>query len=171
MKNVPLLPRPVSWLSAVLLYLFLAAWMTFLARTLPPLLQLYETSPRLAALGLLALWISPIPFVAVGHHIGHAFLDRADRGAGVARGVLPGLGSLWAGVLAWLVLALASSVAVFFLLVLFPPPPADSLVTMFAWPFDARARAGLHTAAWVLVAAQLYDLERAIMERAKRGDT
>jgi hypothetical protein len=171
MKNVPLLPRPVSWLSAVLLYVFLAVWMTFLARTLPPLLQLYETSPRLAALGFLGLWISPIPFVAVGHHVVHAFLDRADRGASVARGVVPGLGSLWAGVFAWLVIVLASSVAVLFLFVLFPPPPPDRLVTMFAWPFDARARAGIHTAAWVLVAAELYDLERAIKDRAKRGDT
>lgn len=179
MKNVPLFPRPVSWLSAVLLYVFLGLWMTFIATVLPRLFELFETSPRLAALGYLSLWISPIPFVAVGHHLVHAFLDRADRGTKVAGGLLPGLGSLWAGAFAWFVIMFASSVVLLFLLVLFPPPPADglsalgSLTTLlgtFAWPFDDRARAGIHTLAWVVVAAQLYDLERAMKERAKRGD-
>ena len=175
MKHIPLFPRPVSWLSAVLLYVFLGLWMTFVATVLPRLYELFETAPRLAALGLLGVWTSPIAFVASGHHVIHAFLDRADRAErggrdGVARGLLPGLGSLWAGVYAWLVIMFASSVVLLVMLILFPPPPPDQLLTMFAWPFDSRARAGLHTVTWVVIAAQLYDLERAIKERAKRGE-
>jgi hypothetical protein len=174
MKNIPLFPRRFSWLSAVLLYVFLGAWTTFVAMVLPRLYALLEESPRLAFFGFLTLWLSPIAFVAVGHHVVHAFLDRADSGTKVARGALPGLGSLWAGVYAWLVIVLASSGVALFMLVLFPPPPPDQLstqlMTMFAWPFDGRGRAGIHTLTWVVVAAQLYDLERAIKERAKRGD-
>lgn len=181
MKKLPLFPRPVSWLSAVLLYVFLGLWMTFVGAVVPRLGELYESSQRLAILGALALWISPIPFVAVLHHFVHAFLDRADRAdvtRRFARGLFPGLESLWAGVFAWLVIMFTSSVCVLFLLVLYPPPPPDSLVaeflhgvlTSFVWPFDGRGRAGIHTVSWVLVAAQLYDLERAMKEHAARGE-
>jgi hypothetical protein len=176
MMNIPFFPRPVSWLSAVLIYVFLGLWMTFVAMVAPRLFQLLETSPRLAYLGLLALWTSPIPFVAAGHHVVHAFLDRADSGTKNARGLLPSLGSLWAGVFAWFVIMFASSFCILFLLVLFPPPPEDhalqavqNILTSFAWPFNDRARAGIHTVAWVVMAAQLYDLERAITDRATRG--
>lgn len=171
MYQLPLFPRPVSWLSAGLLYVFLGLWMAFVAMVVPRLYELFETSPRMAALGFLGVWISPVAFVALAHHVIHAFLDRADvGGTKTPRGILPGLGSLWAGVYAWLVIMFASSVVLLVMLVLFPPPPADQLMTMFAWPFDGRARAGLHTFAWVLVAAQLYDLEQAVKERAKRGE-
>lgn len=170
MTNIPLVPRPVSWLSAVLLYVFLGLWVAFLSQIAPRIYDLIETSPRLAALGFLALWTSPIAFVGLGHHVLHAVLDRADREAKVARGLLPGLGSLWAGVYAWLVIVFTSSVVVLVVLMVFPPPPPDQLITMFAWPFSGRARAGLHTVAWVVVAAQLYDLERAMKQRAKRGE-
>jgi hypothetical protein len=54
---------------------------------------------------------------------------------------------------------------------LFPRPVSWlSAGSMFAWPFDGRARLGLHTFAWVVVAAQLYDLEQAVKGRAKRGE-
>lgn len=174
MKSIPLFPRPVSWLSAVLLYLFLGVWTTFVALTARHLYELMEESPRLAFLGFLGLWTSPVAFIAAAHHVIHAFLDRADSGTTVARGVMPGVGSLWSGIYGWFVIMFASSVVALSMLVLFPPPPPDELsarlMTMFAWPFDGRARAGLHTVGWVVLAAQLYDLERAIKERAKRGE-
>lgn len=167
MKNIPLIPRPVSWLSAGLLYVFLSLWMTFVASVVPRLLEHWETAPRLVALGFLGVWISPIAFVGIFHHFVDAFLDRAEN-KGI-RGLLPGLGSLWAGVFSWLVIMFTSSVVLLFLLILYPPPPPDQMLTMFAWPFDGRARAGIHTLSWVVIAAQLYDLERAMKERAKRG--
>lgn len=168
MKNIPLFPRPVSWLSAGLLYVFLGLWMTFVVNVLPRLYEVWETYPRLVALGFLGVWISPVAFVGILHHVIHAFLDRAESKG--ARGLFPGLGSLWAGVFSWLVIMFTSSVVLLLLLVLYPPPPADQLLTMFAWPFDGRARAGIHTLAWVVIAAQLYDLERAMKERHKRGE-
>ena len=60
MYNIPLFPRPVSWLSAGLLYVFLGLWMTFVAAVLPRIYEHFETSPRLAALGFLAVWTSPV---------------------------------------------------------------------------------------------------------------
>ena len=71
MYNIPLFPRPVSWLSAGLLYIFLGLWMTFVAAVVPRLYELFETSPRLAALGYLGVWTSPIAFVGVFHHFLH----------------------------------------------------------------------------------------------------
>ena len=170
MHHVPLFPRPVSWLSAVLLYVFLGLWMTFVATVIPRLYEMFETAPRLAALGFLGVWTSPIVFVGTFHHFVHAVLDRAERGSKPARSLIPGLGSLWAGAFAWFVIMFASSVVILFILILFPPQPAEQMLTMFAWPFDGRAQAGIHTIAWVVVAAQLYDLERAIKDRAKRGE-
>lgn len=181
MKKIPLFPRPVSWLSAVLLYVFLSAWLTFVSVVLPRLVEIGDEQPRLAILGYLGVWVSPIPLVAVLHHVVHTFLDRADRGVKKGRGVLPDLTSWWAGVYAWLVIFFASSV-VFFLLLALNPPERDgmlltllstvqppSLLLAFAWPF-AGAPAGLHTVAWVIVAAQLYDLEHAVKQRAACGN-
>lgn len=178
MKKIPLFPRPVSWLSAVLLYVFLGLWMTFVSRVLPRLIEIGDDSPRLAILGYLALWVSPVPFVAVGHHVVHLFLDRADHGTKKGRSILPDLTSWWAGMFAWLVIVFASSVVMFLLLALNPPERdgmllaaqnVPSLFLAFAWPFSG-APAGLHTVAWVIVAAQLYDLEHAVKARAARGE-
>ena len=172
MKKIPLFPRPVSWLSAVLLYVFLSGWLTFVSVALPRLVEIGDEQPRLAILGYLGLWVSPIPFVAVLHHVVHMFLDRGDRGAvKKGRGLLPDLTSWWAGLYAWLVIFFASSVVFFLLLALNPPESGGMLLTLqhaFAWPF-AGAPAGLHTVAWVIVAAQLYDLEHAVQQRAARG--
>jgi len=181
MKKIPLVPRPVAWLSAALLYVFLGLWLTFVAQVLPRLVAIGEESPRLAILGYLALWVSPVVFVAVGHHVLHLFLDRADRadrGSKKGRGVFPDLTSWWAGLFAWLVIVFASSVVAFLLAALNPPErdgmllAARELPRLFdalAWPFSGPP-AGLHTLAWVLVAAQLYDLELAVKARAARGE-
>lgn len=177
MKKIPLFPRPISWLSAVLLYVFLGLWMTFVSAVLPRLIQIGDESPRLAILGYLALWISPVPLVAVGHHVVHLFLDRAD-GTKTRPGLLPDLTSWWAGMFAWLVIVFASSVVMFLLLALNPPERDGVLLAAqnvprmflaFAWPFSGGS-AGLHTVAWVVVAAQLYDLEHAVKARAARGE-
>ena len=178
MKKIPLFPRPISWLSAVLLYGFLGLWMTFIAAVLPRLIEIGDDSPRLAILGYLALWVSPVPFVAIGHHLVRLVLDRADHGNSKRRSLLPDLTSWWAGMFAWLVIVFASSVVMFLLLALNPPErdgillaaqQVPRLFLAFAWPF-AGAPPGVHTAAWVLAAAQLYDLEHAVKARAARAD-
>lgn len=46
MTNIPLFPRPASWLSALLLSLFLGVWLTFLGQVAPRISALIETSPR-----------------------------------------------------------------------------------------------------------------------------
>ena len=178
MKKIPLFPRPVAWLSAVLLYVFLSLWMVFVSVVLPRLVEIGDEQPRVAILGYLGVWISPIPFVGVLHHVVHAFLDRADRGTKRARGMLPELTSWWAGTYAWLVIFLASSVVLFLLLALNPPDREGTLLALprarrlvfeaFAWPLGG-APAGLHTVLWVVVAAQLYDLEHAVKQQRATG--
>lgn len=46
MTNISLFPRPASWLSALLLSLFLGVWLTLLGQVAPRISALIETSPR-----------------------------------------------------------------------------------------------------------------------------
>ena len=66
----------------------------------------------LAAFGCLVLWLGPMGVVTFLHHYMHVVLDGFDRKR-LARGLLPGTMSLWAGVYAWVVLILASSITAF----------------------------------------------------------
>ncbi|MBX3192578.1 MAG: hypothetical protein KF819_36675 [Labilithrix sp.] len=170
MSTVPFVPRPASWMSAVFLYLFMGLLGGFVASVLPRLIEIGEESPRLAALGYLALWTSPIPLVAILHHGVHAFLDHADRDTTVARGLLPGVSSLWAGVYAWLVIFFATTFMIFVWMIVSPPEDSSvmGLARAFTWPFGEGVRAGVHTLGWVVVAALLYDLDRAVKARAAR---
>jgi hypothetical protein len=154
--------------SAFALYLFLGAFNVFAAAVVPWLLELWERSPRLAALGWLGLIASPAGFVAMAHHATHALMDRFDvTGApSVARGLMPGLESARAGLFAWFVISFASMASALLFLAIFPPPPGeDTLSTLIHVATDFRLQATVHAVLWVGVAALLYDVER----RAKQA--
>jgi hypothetical protein len=155
------LPAPTAWLSAVFLYVLLgilgSAWVSIL----PWLLELLEKSPRLAGLVMLAMWTSPVWVVAAIHYVSHGALDVFGPKAENA-----GLASVWAGVQAWLVIAFASITASFIAFIVFPPDPnGESLEALFSGAVNILSgRAGaatVQTLAWVVIAAQLYNLERA----------
>jgi hypothetical protein len=129
------------------------------------LIELMRVSPRLAVLGGLAAWLSPIPLVAVGHRVVSAFLGRADPSAKDA-----GAMSAWAGLFAWLVLWLSSSVVVFVLLLINPPrPEPEQLVSAFAGMSGGAAILSVQTAVWIVVAAFLYEAERRMKKRVAAG--
>ena len=123
------IPPPTAWLSAVFLYILLgvlgAAW----ASILPWLLDLFEKSPRLAGLVMLALWTSPVWVVAAIHYVAHGALDifsspRSLRSLGDdgPQAENAGVSSAWAGLQAWLVIAFASITASLVAFIAFPPP-------------------------------------------------
>jgi hypothetical protein len=154
--------------SAFALYLFLGAFNVCAAAVVPWLLELWERSPRLAALGWFALIASPAGFVAMAHHATHALMDRFDvtDAPRVARGLVPGLESVRAGLFAWFVISFASMASALLFLAIFPPPPGeDTLSTLIHVATDFRLQATVHALLWVGVAALLYDVER----RAKRA--
>jgi hypothetical protein len=157
--------------SAFALYLFLGAFNVLAAAVVPWLLELWERSPRLGALGWLGLIASPAAFVAMAHHLTHALMDRFDvTGAPkVARGgVMPGLESVRAGLFAWFIISFASMASALLFLFIFPPPPGeDTLSTLMHVVLDFRLKATVHTVLWIGVAALLYDVER----RARRAST
>ena len=155
-------PPPTAWLSAVFLYILLgvlgAAWVAIF----PWLADLFEKSPRLAGLVMLAMWTSPVWVVAAIHYVAHGALDVFGPKAENA-----GLASAWAGLQAWLVIAFASIAASLVAFIAFPPPPQDgSMLAAFlegsVTILSGRAGAAtVQTIAWVVIAAQLYNLERA----------
>ena len=142
--------------SAFALYLFLGAFNVFAAALVPWLLELWERSPRLAALGWLGLIASPAGFVAMAHHATHALMDRFDvtEAPRVASGLVPRLGSIRAGLFAWFVISFASMASALLFLAIFPPPPGeDTLSTLIHVATDFRLQATVHAALWVGVAA------------------
>jgi hypothetical protein len=165
------MPAPVTRspfapvISAFLLYLFAAGYGVAAAAVVPWLLELMERSPRLGALGWVALLSSPIALVAQGHHWTHAAMDRFDAEK-KARGALPGAASVRAGFFAWAAMVFASVASAFLLLAIFPPPPGegalDAIVRVAANP---RVMGTVHAVLWVGVAALLYYVDRAAEER------
>jgi len=150
-------------LSALLLYLFLAAWQTFAGALAPWLIELWERSPRLGALGWLGLLASPVAFVALAHGGVHRVLDRFDDGATRARRAMS---SLRAGCFAWFAMWFASMASALLLLAIFPPPPDEAMLSaLWQAATDVRLAAGVHSLLWIGVAAVLFHVDRAANSR------
>jgi hypothetical protein len=173
MKLPAWFPHPAAWLSAVALLVFSRALLMALAIALPLLGELARYSPRLAAMGGLALWLSPVAVVAAGHRVVTTVLDVGDP-AKKTRARVPRILSWWAGLYAWLVLLLATTSTMFLLVIINPPPPegaALGLASVVASGLNAGASFGVQTALWLLVAAGLYHFERiARLRIASSGD-
>jgi hypothetical protein len=147
-------------LSAGLLYLLLHAFNVVAMVVIPHLLELGETAPRLAALGWLGLFCSPVAFVAIVHRVARGALDRLDA-SGTDEGRGARATSLWAGLFAWFAMLFASMVSAFLLLAIFPPPVDEGMVASVVRVMqDVRIELGVHAALWVGVAALLFHVER-----------
>jgi hypothetical protein len=154
-------------LSAVLLYLYSAAWKVFAVLVLPLLLALQSASPRLGALGWLALATSPVLFVALIHAATHGVLDWFDssrpRGLGRAS-------SVWAGLFAWFAMTFAAMTSALLTLVVFPPPRPEAEVDEWVRLVeDVPFKVGVHALFWVATAAVLYAAERAANATSAKG--
>ncbi len=167
------LPTASSWLSAVLLYGAFIGWSFLAAIVLPSLLEMFEESPRVAALSSAGLLLAPAIGVAMVHHTVHGLLDGLDGSRGTAR-FFPGAASAWAGVFGWGVIVLATGLSALLLLAVFPIE-RDSLLTAARFlvrPHEGapQAKALLHTAVWLSTAAYCYGLEKKMKAAAARGD-
>lgn len=158
------LPHPAAWASAVALFVFATGVSLAMAFTLPPLFELMRTAPRLAWVGILGVWCAPIVAAAAGHNVLHAVIDLGDTKK-VAKGAVPGGASLWAGFVAWATIIFVTLTTGLLMLVLDPPPVDPGAM----WNLAASVLQGVpgvvRTAAWIVLAAYVYDLER----RARGG--
>lgn len=163
-EDKPVVPK-TAYVSAVFAYFVLIGWSLIVARALPSLLAMLETSPRLAVSGMLGLWLAPLGITTFLHHVMTSMLDGLDHKR-LGGGYLPGMMSVWAGLFTWFVLLFATSVSAFVLMILFPKTPEESVAfssSIFgalAWIQDGeKTKAWVHMASWMLVASQLYAFE------------
>lgn len=169
MKRPWFIPSPIALLCAVLTYVMLGVYMAAATVLLPQLIELLRTSPHLAMLAILGFVVSPGVLVAVVHHVGHRSLDTVD-GVAEPGTFLPRVGSWWAGAHAWLTLYGTSVLTSLVLLVITPPKPEPdaSLLSLFATLGENVSLAhplSLHTGIWILIATQIYELERRACRR------
>jgi hypothetical protein len=163
-------PSFVPWISAVTLYMFLIGWSTAAAIVLPWLGDLWDESPRLAALGWLALFSSPIAGVAIGHHAAHGMMDRFDARKQHRR-FFPGMPSVAAGFFGWFAIVFTSMATAFVMLAIFPPPPDESSMSaLVRTAVDVKMNASIHTVVWIVICAQLYAIERAAAAKKQRDE-
>ncbi len=166
MKLPAWFPHPIAWLSALLLRAFIFGFSMALAIVLPILFELAKDSPRLAWLGILGLWLSPIALIAIAHHLLHATIDLGDR-TKFTRGVLPSAQSWFAGMFAWAGSLLVSVTTSLVLLVIDPPPIEPDAFLARTMTMNATANVGVGTIVWLVLAASMFHLERAI----RKADT
>jgi hypothetical protein len=155
MKFPRWLPHPLSWASALALYLFAMGVTLAMAVVLPPLFELLQRSPRLAWAGILGVFCAPIPAAATVHAVAHAVLDLGDA----KKAARPKGADLWAGFVAWATILFVNVATVLVMLVL-DPPPVDPDGFFGAALRVAGPSPGVHTFVWILLAAKVYELQR-----------
>jgi hypothetical protein len=159
------MPRPTAWASGVALFVFAAGVRTAFALAMPLLILLMRVWPRLAWLGILLLWLSPVSGAAaihgvVGRLIGATRAASRDAWFG-------GATSWWAGFVAWAAIIVVSVTMGFLTLVLNPPPlPDPDCVRNFVTAATSGGAGTVHSLIWILLAAYVYELEL----RARKPD-
>lgn len=152
------MPRPAAWASAAALYLFAVGVRATFALAMPLLIALMRHSPRLAWLGMLLFWLSPIAIVAaihdfVGRHIGFGAPGPRDPWLG-------GATSWWAGLVAWATIIIVTMTMAFVVLIIDAPPVVrpDSV-----WNVAATLTGGVtgttRSLIWIVLAAYVYEIE------------
>ena len=173
MRRPAFIPSPFAFLSATLSFGLLIGTAMLAQVALPPLLELLESQPRLAVIGFIGVVLAPAMVAMLVHHIGHRALDTFDASAGPGprpRRILPSIHSWWAGASAWLIICGASLLARLGMFIVMPPKlEPDSLALTMMSESSAIAHsanlATLYPVFWVLIAAQLFEMER----RTRRG--
>jgi hypothetical protein len=158
MKLPGWVPRPASWASGIALYVFSLGVSAAFALIVPRLFELMPHSPRLAWLGMVIVWIAPIPVAAMGHRFAHGVLDLVDHEGG--RRDEDRKPSLWAGFVAWAAILFATSTTGLIMLVLDPPPLDPDALGLLAL-MTRGISSCVRTAIWVALAACVYELQNA----------
>ena len=163
MKLPKWLPQPTAWANAVALYVFAAGVSIAMAFVMPILIALMRHSPRLAWLGMLIVWLSPIAVAAgihnsVGRVIGLGEPKSTPRG-----GWFGGATSWWAGFVAWAAIIFVTMTTAFIMLVLDPPPVDPGAVWNLAAAMTRGVSGIVRSVIWIVLAAYVYELERAAL--------
>jgi hypothetical protein len=152
------MPRPAAWASAVALYVVAIVVRAIFATIMPLLVALLQRSPRLAGLGMLVLWLSPIALAAALHDVVGRFVGL--RAPVPGESWLGGATSWWVGFVAWATIIVVTLAMAFILLVIKKPPPVDphGALNVIAL-LTGRQSGGLGPAIWLVLAAYVYELE------------
>jgi hypothetical protein len=160
------MPRPVALASGLALFVFAAGVQTAFALAMPLLIALMRVWPRLAWVGVLLLWLSPIAAAAAIHAAVGRLIGATTRAS--RDDWLGGAASWWAGFVAWASIILVSITMVLVTVVLHPPPIRDPHAVV--WGLLAVATGSgagsAHALIWILLASYVYELER----RARKTD-
>jgi hypothetical protein len=115
-------------------------------------------APRLAWLGMLLLWLSPIAAAAALHDAVGRLLGA---GAGRARDArFGGAASWWAGFVAWATIIVVTVTMAFVVFVVEPPPVGDpDAVSRLAAALSAGVTGPARALIWIVLAACVYELE------------
>src|SRR5215831_15300178 len=97
MKAAAWIPGPTAWASAVVLFVFARGVGVAMAFVMPILIALMRHSPRLAWLGMLIVWLSPIAAAAVIHNFLAGVLGLGKPESSARGRWLGGAASWWAG--------------------------------------------------------------------------
>ncbi len=160
------MPRPVALASGLALFVFAAGVQTAFALAMPLLIALMRVWPRLAWLGVLLLWLSPIAAAAAIHDVVGRLIGATSPASRDAW--LGGAASWWAGFVAWAATGVVSITMVLVTVVLHPPPirdPHDVASSLVAAATGSGA-VSAHALIWILLAAYVYELEL----RARKTD-
>lgn len=164
MVRSALVPKPIAFVCGGLSFTLHQAYSLFVGLALPRLFELWPESPRLAWTGILLVIASPAWSVTFLHRVGHRVLDVFDASR---KGAAESFGrSLWAGMLAWMVLVVSSTLTTLLLLAIDPPQaPEPDMIRAFlsasVRPFAGGTVVSAYSFVWVTVASFLYQLERA----------
>jgi hypothetical protein len=155
------IPRPIAWANAVALFVFATALSKALTFVLPILMALMRHSPRLAWLGMLLVWLSPIAAAAGIHTVVDRVIGLGESRSTSRRGWVGGAASWWAGFVAWAAIVFVTMTTAI-VTVIFDPPPIDSDVAWNLVDAFARGVSGIErSVVWIVLAAYVYELERA----------
>jgi hypothetical protein len=162
------MPRPVALASGLALFVFAAGVQTAFALAMPLLIALMRIWPRIAWVGVLLLWLSPIAAAAAIHAvIGRLIVATAPASCDDWLG---GAASWWAGFVAWASIIVVSTTMVLVTVVLHPPPirdPHDVWILVAAATGSGAGSA--HALIWILLAAYVYELELRAQKSSASG--
>lgn len=159
-------PYPSSWLKAIILLLFLRV-IIFVVETTGKVgysIAYSANSPELFVVVTIVTLLSPIPILALTHHVIHLFIGRLNSQIqapeiGNQQGILPGIISLWEGLYGWLVLVVSTLLAMLTCTFLLPFFNLSYLKPIQYYTDSDKNIIALFGLFWVIAGALIYQLE------------
>jgi len=158
----PRLLSPTALLCGAFTFALLFVQAGVARAVVPHLIDLFQTAPRLAMLGFLALVTFPATATFVAHRFGSRFLDHFASVAGRGRII----DSVWAGALVWMVTYTTSILTRILFLVINPPKPEPDTLSLGSEVMSMLAQLSpantisIFAALWLFVSSVLFEIEQ-----------